>query len=148
MNVLCDGEFFAQWTGSLQALADFSGYDVARFSYEVDEVKLPRALPESEEQVTEQLRATVQDYMDSVARHRSYDSMLSLCSYATSSNDQFRAEAQAGLDWRDVCWAFGHDILAQVLAGTMPIPTQDELVAMLPKMKWPEEAEPTCSVKC
>lgn len=142
MNVLCDGEFFAQWTGSLQALADFSGYDVARFSYEVDEVRLPSALPESEEQVAEQLRAAVQDYMDSVARQRNYDGMLSLCSYATSSNDQFRAEAQAGMDWRDNCWALGHGILAQVLAGTMPIPTEDELVAMLPQMKWPGEVGP------
>ncbi|MGR1218492.1 hypothetical protein ACUYGA_16625 [Metapseudomonas otitidis] len=79
----------------------------------------------------------VHAYMDSVAGERGYDSILSLCSYATSSVPRFQAEGQAGVLWRDACWQLGHDLIAQVRAGEAPIPTEAELLAMLPPMQWP-----------
>ena len=93
--------------------------------------------PETEEQLIDRLTHAVQAYMDSVARQRNYDSMLSLCTYSTSTIPRFQAEGQAGVLWRDACWQLGHDLIDQVRAGEAPIPTEAELLAMLPPMHWP-----------
>lgn len=49
--------------------------------------------------------AAVQARLDTLAQSWGYDSILSLCSYATSRVPRFAAEAQIGVDWRDETWA-------------------------------------------
>ncbi|MDH1104847.1 hypothetical protein N5C55_03005 [Pseudomonas otitidis] len=93
--------------------------------------------PETEEELITRLTEAVQLYMDGVARQRNYDSILSLCTYATSTVAKFQSEGQAGVVWRDACWQLGYDLIARVRAGEAPIPTEAELLAMLPPMQWP-----------
>lgn len=81
--------------------------------------------------------AAAQALLDRAAQERGYDGVLSLCSYATSTNPRFAAEAAAGVAWRDAVWARGYEVLAQVEAGEMAPPTQDEFLAMLPTIVWP-----------
>ena len=95
------------------------------------------AQEETEEQLIDRLTRAVQGYMDGVAQQRNYDSVLSLCTYATSTVPRFQAEGQAGVLWRDACWQLGYDLIARVRAGEAPIPTEAELLAMLPPMNWP-----------
>lgn len=83
------------------------------------------------------LTAGVQKYLDTLARSRGYDGILSLCSYATSTNLTFSAEGQAGVSLRDGCWEVGHQITADVLAGNRPIPTLSEVLDELPSVIWP-----------
>jgi len=83
------------------------------------------------------LTSAIQSMLDDKAKERGYDSILSLCSYATSTAAKFSAEGQAGVEWRDEVWAKGYTILADVEAGTRSIPTVDELLAELPDFVWP-----------
>lgn len=94
--------------------------------------------PPSQEQIKQALVNAIQDYLDAEARMHSYDGILSLCSYATSENPKFGPEGKAGVIWRDACWAKGYETLAACEAGTMAIPTVDELLSQMPKMIWPE----------
>lgn len=83
--------------------------------------------------------SAVATYMDKAAQERRYDGILSLCTYATSTDATFAAEGQAGVDFRDTCWRHCYDVLEQVEAGTRAAPSVDELVAELPTLTWPPE---------
>jgi hypothetical protein len=80
---------------------------------------------------------TIQGHLDDVARTRNYDGIMSLCTYATSKHPKFSVEGQAGVDWRDACWAHGYAVMADVYAGRRPAPTIEELIDELPAMIWP-----------
>lgn len=85
-----------------------------------------------------ELETFVQNLLDSKARERGYDNILSACTYASSNVAKFRAEAQACIEWRDTTWSQCYSILSDVLTGVRPIPTREELQAELPLMVWPE----------
>lgn len=96
----------------------------------------------SPKEILKIMQDAIQNHMDTKARERNYDGILSLCTYATSTNQKFAAEGQAGVVWRDACWAKGYEIMAEVQAGTREIPTVDELLAELPVFRWPDEVTP------
>lgn len=79
----------------------------------------------------------VQRHLDETARTRGYDGILSLASYAASTHPPFAAEGRAGADWRDSVWGYCYQVLADVQAGTRPIPTAEQLIGELPAMVWP-----------
>lgn len=93
--------------------------------------------PPTEAEIVAALTAVVQAHLDDTARQRSYDGILSLCSYATSTAPRFAAEGRAGVAWRDAVWATCYAIMDDVTAGNRPIPTAAELLAELPAFAWP-----------
>ena len=92
---------------------------------------------EQAEAIKQQLTQAVQRHMDDTAQTRGYDGIVSLCSYATSTDATFSAEGQAGVQWRDNAWVTCYQILDDVKAGNRPIPTEDKLIAELPILTWP-----------
>lgn len=78
-----------------------------------------------------------QNMLDTTVKTQGYDGILSLASYVGSTNPVFKAEALAGIAWRDAVWTEGYSILAQVQAGTIAQPTITSFLAMLPQMVWP-----------
>lgn len=93
--------------------------------------------PPTAAEIQAQMTAAVQAHLDAEARTHGYDGILSLASYAASTNLTFSAEGVAGVAWRDAVWSYGYQVLAAVQAGTRPLPTVAELLAELPVMVWP-----------
>lgn len=78
----------------------------------------------------------VQNYMDKIVQARGYDDVFTCISYVDSTDEIFRREAQAVLAWRDKVWRLCYDILAEVNAGRRAVPSESELLAMLPRLEW------------
>lgn len=91
---------------------------------------------EQQEAIKQQLTEAVQRYMDTAARSRGYDGILSVCSYINTGNTKFDAEGEACRIWRSAVWAKCYEIMDNVLAGIMEIPTEEELIDMLPILTW------------
>lgn len=93
--------------------------------------------PPTAEQIIAQYTAGVQQHLDTFARTRNYDGLLSAATYATSQVPKFKTEGQYAVEARDATWAKCYEILAEVEAGSRPMPTLDELLAELPVLTWP-----------
>ena len=78
----------------------------------------------------------VQDYMDKAVQARGYDDVFTCISYVDSTDEIFRREAQAVLAWRDKVWRMCYEVLAEVNAGKRAVPSEAELLAVLPKLEW------------
>lgn len=94
--------------------------------------------PPTPEQIIIQCTGAVQQYLDTFARTRNYDSILSAATYATSQVPKFKAEGQYAVEARDATWAKCYEILAAVEAVARPMPTLDELLAEMPVLTWPQ----------
>ena len=87
-----------------------------------------------QKRIQKQLTNAVQRVLDSKAQELNYDSCLSVCSYVDTGVAKFDAEGRAFRAWRSAVWAKGYEILAQVQAGQRAIPTEEQLIAELPKL--------------
>lgn len=94
--------------------------------------------PPTPEQLQRNFAAAIQQRLDTFAQTRNYDSILSACTYATSTVAKLKTEGQACVNLRDATWAAAYQILANVQAGKRPMP-QDiaDIEADLPALVWP-----------
>lgn len=93
--------------------------------------------PPTAEQIIAQYTGAVQQHLDTFARTRNYDNILSAATYATCQVPKFKAEGQYAVVARDATWAKCYEVLVAVEAGSRPMPTLDELLAELPVLAWP-----------
>lgn len=88
--------------------------------------------------IMREVQEKTQKRLDNFAQTRNYAGMLSLCTYATSTSEKFKAEGQYGVEARDQTWSKLYEILAEVEAGTRPVPTgYAEVEPELPPLAWP-----------
>lgn len=83
------------------------------------------------EQAKASMESAIQNHIDSQAKSLGYDSIVSACSYAGYANE-FQDEAIALGVWRSAVWTKSYQVQADVEDGTIPMPTVDELIGMLP----------------
>lgn len=98
-------------------------------------VEIPPYIP-TEEELQQQFEDGIEAYMDSVVQTRNYKNIHTAASYVNSTNEKFAREGAACNKWRDDVWDKCYAILAEVKAGTRPIPTLEEVIAELPKLVW------------
>lgn len=80
----------------------------------------------------------VQQQLDAFAQTRGYDGILSASTYATSAVPKFAAEGQCAVAARDATWAALYTLLADVQAGTTPMPASySDVEPLLPVLAWP-----------
>jgi len=77
------------------------------------------------------VETAVQTMLDGSSKDRGYDSIISECSYATSTG-VFGTEAQVTVNWRDAVWQKVFEIQADIIAQNRTEPTLEELMAELP----------------
>lgn len=106
--------------------------------------------PTTEEKINaayQQLDSMVEQRLDNFAKEKKYANIVSACSYATSSNPTFAAEAAYCVKMRDEtyakCYELINDILPKVQAGERPIPEWGEIEAQLPVLSWDDVEYPT-----
>ena len=76
--------------------------------------------------------------LDTFAKTRNYDGILSACTYADSTVPKFATEGQYAVQARDATWAALYALLAEVQAGTQPVPASfDDVRPLLPALEWP-----------
>ena len=97
--------------------------------------------PPTTEELIDKYTATIQRRLDAFAQTRNYDNIFTACTYVTSEVPSFRTEAEHCVHIRDTTWSTCYQIMGEVLAGERTIPTLDELLELLPRLVWPDEAE-------
>ena len=98
----------------------------------------PPEPPKTPDQIKAEIMTATQQRLDTFAKTRLYDGVLSLCTYATSPNPKFQAEGQYGVEARDTTWATLYEIMEEVQAGTRPMPTgYADIESELPPLVWP-----------
>lgn len=79
-----------------------------------------------------------QERLDTFAQTRNFDGILSACSYANSSIPKFAAEGRCAAEARDLTWAALYVVLAEVQAGSRPMPQGlADIEHLLPSLEWP-----------
>lgn len=95
----------------------------------------PETVPPSPEEQMQELVSQfldgVQNYLDSKAISKGYDSILSACSYAGAPNP-FQEESIQFVTWRGNVWACCYAELAKVQSGERLVPALEEFLNELP----------------
>lgn len=87
-----------------------SGYSV---DYKVE--------PMTSVELVEAFKEKIQEVLDTTAREKGYDNIVSACSYAGFDNP-FRAEGEKFGKWRSEVWSKGYAILKDITEGHRKLP--------------------------
>jgi hypothetical protein len=131
--VLAEPEFAAEqgWVLAPDEVSTGWLYDGSTFSPPPPIVRDPA-------EIQAEIEAAVQKRLDDFAATRYYNGILSACTYATSAVPRFKTEGQYCVQARDATWAKCYQMLAEVQAGTRPMPSgYADIEGELPVLAWP-----------
>lgn len=111
-------------------------YEVCAF--DIDTIKKNEDLERA--RLLKHIVDSTQAYLDTFAKTRNYDNILSLCTYATSLVEKFRIEGQYGVELRDKTWARLYELFNEIKNGTRVQPESfEDIRSELPIPIWPNE---------
>ena len=115
---MADGKWYTKWS-----VADMDAEGIAA----------------KNEQIKQGIIGAAQARLDAFARTRFYDDIKSASDYAGCSVPKFDIEGTYCRDARALTWARLYELLAEVEAGTRPMPTGfADVESELPPLVWPE----------
>jgi hypothetical protein len=83
------------------------------------------------------VEVATQTRLDDFAKTKGYDGIISACSYATSDS-KYGAEGRYCVSAREATWDALFQLMADVQAGTKPMPgSVEEVMETLPVLEWP-----------
>lgn len=103
---------------------------------EMEAIRLAAIPVPTQEEIQQALLAKLDEHIDSVAKFKGYDSRIT-CALRAGYVNPWQQEGIAFGTWMDACYAMAYQIQADVLAGTRPTPTAEQLIAEMPVMVWP-----------
>lgn len=110
---------------------------VARAVIRWSDEEIAADMQEKSEQVKIDITTAVQYSLDSFAQTRNYETILSACTYATSTVAQFAEEGKTCVYLRDATWGKLYQIMQEVETGKRPMPTgYADIEAELPELAW------------
>jgi hypothetical protein len=128
----------------------FCIYDPAAGAFTKDQTAIdlqeqrdnPPAPVPTPEQIQDEIVTATQQRLDDFAKTRNYDGILSACTYAADPNPKFAFEGQYCIDARGATWTKLYEIMAEVEAGTRPMPSgYADIEGDLPVLAWPTQPE-------
>lgn len=98
----------------------------------------PEEMQSNIEAIIDDIKVKTQQRLDTFAKTRDYDSVLSACSYATSPITKFQIEGQYCVDMRSETWNVLYQILSDVQNTLRPMPeSYSDIEPELPALTWP-----------
>jgi hypothetical protein len=110
---------------------------VAGWEYINGEVVRPQPPVKTLPEIVAEFSAGLQEFIDSVAAQKQYGSALYCASYGNSTNQQWKAEAETFIAWRDGVWVYCYTELAKFESGERAAVSFDEFKTELPAIAWP-----------
>ena len=101
-------------------------------------VTAEQKLAEQQAALKARFEAAIQAHIDTTAQEKNYADGFSCATYVNSTNEAWKAEAEAFVAWRDSVWLYAYTELAKVEAGTRELPAIEDFIAELPALEWPE----------
>ena len=126
--------FYKDTEGGLHFIdsADFQSVLPAG-SVEISDAEANAMNAPTADQIAAQYEAKAQAALESLAKSWGYDSVISICSYSSSTVPQFKADADAFIEHRDSTWLAAQDVKVSVSKAGAPKPaTAEAFLALLP----------------
>lgn len=105
---------------------------------QVDRIYTIASLTQEEifKRASEPLETALENMLDTKARERTWKDCMSARA-AAGYPSSFQPEGIAFVNWWAACWEKAHQIMAECIAGTRPIPTTEEFLTEMPGLVLP-----------
>ena len=90
----------------------------------------------TEQEVLDEYKQAIKQLLYNKAQEKDYDSEQSIASYATSTNEDWKAEAQQFVQCRDTVYEYSLGVLSDVQAELIEPPTMHDFLKDVPDFNW------------
>lgn len=90
---------------------------------------------ESSEQIIARLETEIDRYLDQQANSFRYESIRTMVTYENDPNPKFHAEGIGAKVFRSTVYTLGVSLIDEVQSGLREVPTESELMALMPKLE-------------